>query len=678
MTESAGMLEPDVKALEYSDLTIAYGPVNAVAGVGIAIEAGEVVGLVGESGCGKSSLAGAALRYLRGRGRIVDGAIRVQGTNLLDLSVKQLDRLRGDTIGFVPQNPSQALAPHRRINGQLKDLLDAHGIACDAGERKRIAANLFDQVELPNASSIGRRFPHQLSGGQQQRVCIALALACLPTVLVLDEPTTGLDTTTQQQIIALLERLRSETRVAMLYVTHDLAVLSTIADRIAVMYAGYLVEVGDARTILERPEHPYTRGLVSSVPMVDDNRLPSEPLTGALRRSDLPPGCAFQPRCRYAKPACRETRQFLRLLAPDRGVACERAPLARSAAPAERIHRRHETGRKPVVLEARELSVRYGVNVFSRYFDSPLPAALTPTSLSLHESEVLAVVGESGSGKSTLARALVGLTHPESGEVYLDSTRQSPGIGGRSTEAKKAIQFVFQNPDASLNPRQTIGEIVSRQARQLLGVGRRDGSERAKKELGSVGLDSSFLSRYPDELSGGERQRVAIARALVVEPRVLICDEILSALDVSVQAGILGLLERLREETGVAMLFISHDLAVVRRLADRVAVLYCGRVVEEGETAELFAPPIHPYTEMLLNAAPRLALDGARRLSGEPAVPRRPSMSSGSSGCPFFARCPISIESVCDRIEPPNVRPSGTHMIACHSKEHESVDLQTA
>ena len=671
MTESAGMPEPDVKALEYSDLTIAYGPVNAVAGVGIDVKAGEVVGLVGESGCGKSSLAGAALRYLRGRGSIVDGAIRVQGTNLLDLSAKQLDRLRGDTIGFVPQNPSEALAPHRRINSQLKDLLDAHGIACDAGERKRIATTLFEQVDLPDPPSIGRRFPHQLSGGQQQRVCIALALACSPTVLVLDEPTTGLDTTTQRQIIALLERLRSETRVALLYVTHDLAVLSTIADRIAVMYAGYLVEVGDARTILERPEHPYTRGLVSSVPTIDGNRLPSEPLTGALRRSELPPGCAFQPRCRYAKPACCETRQFLRLLAPDHGVACERAPLDRPAAPAALLHRGRETDGKPVVLKARGLSVRYGVNVFNRYFDSPLPAALTPTSLSLHESEVLAVVGESGSGKSTLARALVGLTRPESGEVYLDSTRLSPGIGGRSTEAKKAIQFVFQNPDASLNPRQTIGEIVSRQARQLLGVGRRDGSERAKKGLGNVGLDPSFLSRFPDELSGGERQRVAIARALVVEPRVLICDEILSALDVSVQAGILGLLERLRGETGVAMLFISHDLAVVRRLADRVAVLYRGRVVEQGETAELFAPPNHPYTEMLLNAAPRPAPDGARRPVDEPAATRRPSMPQESSGCPFFERCPIAIDGVCDTTEPPDIGPTGTHVIVCHAKARD-------
>jgi peptide/nickel transport system ATP-binding protein len=580
--------------VQFDRITIDYDGARAVEQVELAVRPGEILGIVGESGCGKSTLVTAVLGGLRGSGRLTAGVLSVAGSDIGRLSRHQLDLLRWSEVALVPQNPAQALAPHRRVGAQFDDVLEAHGWH---GDRRAHAADLFRRVGLPEPATIGQRYPHQLSGGQQQRVCIALALALHPRVIVLDEPTTGLDVTTQRQIIELLRGIRDETRAAMLYVTHDLALLATIADRIAVLYAGHLVETGPTAGVLHRPHHPYTRGLIASVQHIDPVEVSEPKLQGALRRDELPEGCPFTPRCRYAMARCASEQQALREIETLHRAACLCAPLPpieiRSAPP------------RPVIAATVGEAVLHARDLTVTYLGAPRPA-LRSAGFSLHPGEVLAIVGESGSGKSTLARVVMGLVPPVAGSVALAGVRLAPRTEQRPREVLRALQFIFQNPDDSLNPRQSVGEIVARPARLLASLGRREATERALEALAAVQLDPAYMYRMPTQLSGGERQRVAIARALVVEPRVLVCDEILSALDASVQAQIIGVLDRLRRESGVAILFITHDLAVVRSLADRVAVIHRGEIVEEAATAALFRPPHHPYTEALLAAAPRL------------------------------------------------------------------------
>jgi peptide/nickel transport system ATP-binding protein len=541
----------------------------------------------------------------------------------------------------------------------------AHGRAKDLGGADQVVGKYLKLVGLPVDPGFLRRYPHQLSGGQQQRVCIAMALCCDPDLLVLDEPTTGLDVTTQEQIISLLIALRARIGLSMLYVTHDLALLSQIADRIGVMYAGKMVEVAETEVIFNAPKHPYTRGLIGSIPRIDvDTAERERPLRGLLRRRELPPGCPFSPRCDFALERCFAEPQLPEPTGRESTVACWRwreiaplppDPIVVPPLPATK-------GDAPL-LTVDQLDIHYGSagKVFR---------AVSDASFSIRQGEVFALVGESGSGKSTIARAISGLVPPAAGAVTLDGKKLAPRVNRRNSDERRRIQYIFQNPDASLNPRARVGETIARPLHYFFHLERAQAREKVAAALADVQLDGSYVSRFPDQLSGGERQRVAIARALAADPALLLCDEILSALDVSVQANILKLLQKLKAEHAIAMLFISHDLAVVRMLADHVCVLYGGEVMEIGPVERIFAAPFHPYTHTLLHAVPvplqpPVATDGLK--AGEP--------KRGTTGCVFAGRCPWQMGEICETQRPPWRESDGGLRLRCHHTIDELNEL---
>ena len=655
----------NVPLLQVDGLTVAYrrgeGWVRVVEDVSFSIGAGEVLGLVGESGCGKSTVALQLLGYRHPGLRVEAGRVTLNdlnltghnltGQNLTDLPRAELDRLRGRHISFVPQNPTTALNPGMRVGAQVGESLRAHGNAADTDP-----GALFAQVGLPDDQAFRRRYPHQLSGGQQQRVCIAMALACGPDLLVLDEPTTGLDVTTQAQIVALLADLRARLGMSMLYVTHDLTLLSQLADRVGVMYAGRLVEIAETGSLFRTPRHPYTKGLIAAIPQAPGNAgFGTRPLRGLLQRGALPPGCPFTPRCDHARPGCAETVQRLTPAGAAHQTACWRAsqlmhePQVAAPEPPRRAPARNET-----LIEVKGLSVAYGIAA----------PVVRDVSFTLGIGETLALVGESGSGKSTIARAIAGLLAPVTGEVLLRNAPLEPLVRLRSREVRRRIQLIFQNPDASLNPRARLATTLRRPVDYFFPVEAHHSLQLAQKALDQVRLETAFARRFPDELSGGERQRAAIARALLARPDVLLCDEVLSALDVSVQASILLLLQRLTRESGIAMLFISHDLAVVRLVADRIAVLFRGEIMEIGTADRVFAAPFHPYTHALLQAVPKplVRLADRARMAGAP-VGVAPAPGRG---CAYAGRCGWKPGPLCDTTMPPWQTAPGGLRIRCH------------
>jgi peptide/nickel transport system ATP-binding protein len=581
-----------------------------------------------------------------------------EGTDLLQLDARALARLRGNRIALVPQNPTTALSPGMRVGQQIREMIVTHNALPAAIAMETRITELFALVGLPN---VGRRYPHELSGGQQQRVTIAMAVACNPDLLVLDEPTTGLDVTTQRQIIQLLSDLRSRIGMAMLYVTHDLALLAQIADRIGVMYAGKLVEVAPCEQLLTHPAHPYSRGLIASIPTVRHGHGGARGLRGMLRRDQMAAGCKFEPRCDFATAACRLTPQNLIPVTDAQSVACMRwSEVADSQPPAPSPVIALGTKRDTqTLMSVDDLSLSYAQ---SGWFTELLGKKSVPVArdidLELRSGEIVALVGESGSGKSTIARAISGRLAPVSGTIKVDGQVLAPTLASRSVQQLRQIQYIFQNPDASLNPRRTIHAILERPLHHFGIELKPDTLETA---LENVGLHAGYLNRYPEQLSGGERQRIAIARALLVNPKLLICDEILSALDVSVQTRIVELLLALKQQHAVAMLFISHDLAVVRQLADKVAVLYRGELMQLVDTDQLFGSPLHPYTEMLLRAAPGLCKDDY--VAPPPAMPG--SQSTAGTGCPLAGRCPRQVGALCVQSRPPSQKtPNG--FIRCH------------
>ncbi len=653
------------------NLTVSYRQGRSFApvvhGVSFDIARGEVLGLVGESGCGKSTVGLQLLGFRHPQARAESGRVLFKGTDLLRLSRPELDRVRGDRIGFVPQNPTTALNPGIRVGDQIAETLRLHGRVDSAAGAAGRVRELLDLVGLPRPGELLGRFPHQLSGGQQQRVCIANALCCEPDLVVLDEPTTGLDVTTQEQIIALLVSLRARLGTSMLYVTHDLGLLAQIADRVGVMYAGHLVETAPSRILFAQPRHPYTKGLIASVPRIEAPGTTSgHPLRGMLRRRELPPGCSFAPRCELADEICRSAVQRLEPTEPGHEVACRRW----REIPDDRLHSVAGTQRadrpagRKALLEVDGLSLDYGAGagVIGLLFPSKRFRAVSDVSFSVEAGETFALVGESGSGKSTIARGISGLIAPSGGSIRLEGKPLSGLVRHRDGSQRRKIQYVFQNPDASLNPRAKVGTILARPLQMLGELDRAAILARVAAALGDVRLDAAYGDRYPDELSGGERQRVAIARALIADPTLVLCDEVLSALDVSVQASILELLARLRAEKSLTMLFISHDLAVVRSLADRVGVLFRGQLMETGPTAEIFRPPFHPYTLSLIRAVPRIsAVKRASRL----AILTPPEPIEGAA-CVYAGRCPWQRGELCLTQQPPwQRRPSGL-AIRCH------------
>ena len=505
---------------------------------------------------------------------------------------------RGRVISYVPQDPANGLNPALRIRQSIEDVLNAHARreTVDSTEVQRT----LTAVHLPTDRDFERRFPHQLSGGQQQRVTIGMALACEPAVVVLDEPTTGLDVVTQARILREIDRLRRERHVAMVYVSHDLAVVGQLADRISVMYAGRIVEQGSSADILLRPRHPYSRGLVSSVPDHRQRRH-LEAMPGvAVGVGESPPGCAFSPRCPQRQARCTQEVPDLLPITDGRSVRCFEWAATPPIEPVQpRLSETAAPSPQETILTVHDLSAEYGHG--ARHVP-----AVAGVSFSIASGECLALVGESGSGKTTIARCIAGLHRPRSGRIDLSGTPLAAKAAARPREARRRLQLVFQNPYDSLNPRHTVAKTIARPVRLLRGLTAKDAESEVASLLESVRLPTRLAGRLPRQLSGGERQRVALARALAARPDVLICDEITSALDVSVQAAVLDILEDLRKELGLSMLFITHNLGVVTAVADRVLVLENGIVQEEGTVTRILHAPESEYTRRLVEAAPSL------------------------------------------------------------------------
>jgi len=581
------------------------GP-DVVSDVSFTVQAGQVLGLVGESGSGKTTVVLALLGHARRGLSISSGEVRVDGVDLLQLSAAQLRAVRGARVAYVPQDPAAALNPTLRVGTQLNEAIRVHpGAVEDPGGRIR---EVLQEAHLDASPELLRRYPHQLSGGQQQRVGLAMAFACRPALIVLDEPTTGLDVSTQRHVLDTIRSLCAAYGVAAVYVSHDLAVVGGLVSDVAVMYSGQIIEAGPTAKVFGDPLHPYTRGLLSAVP----SPLQATRLTGIdgqpPRPGRRPAGCSFAPRCDYATEECR-SQQPEPVLIDARAVRCLRVAQVResSTSVAAALGRAATAADEVPILSLRDVAASHGRRPVLSGVDLDVPA-----------ESCVAVVGESGSGKTTLARCIVGLHRNWTGDIRFEGAPLTAGTRDRPRQVLRRVQYIFQNPYTSLNPRKTIGQIVAQPLEQYLRLGYRERSQRTARALADVSLGADFLSRYPDQLSGGERQRVAIARALVVEPDLLVCDEVTSALDVSVQAVIVELLRGLQSEHRIAMIFITHNLALVRSIAQSVVVLRDGAVVESGPVGQVLDRPADPYTARLMQDVPKLA--GA----GTPGQPTRP------------------------------------------------------
>jgi len=587
-------------ALEVVDLRVEidYGNhEDIVDGISFRVGAGEVLGLVGESGSGKTTVGLAVLGHTRRGARVARGEVRIEGRDILPLPELERQRLRGKLVSYVPQDPASSLNPALKIETQLDETLSAHGFGSSDAERRARIVETLAEVLLPSDETFLRRYPHQLSGGQQQRVALAMAFANRPRVIVLDEPTTGLDVTTQAHVLATVRDLCSAHGVAAVYVSHDLAVVATLADRVAVMYGGRIAELGPTATLFRQAAHPYTRRLIEAIPEISgQHALIGIPGT-APRPGDRPNGCFFAPRCAYVRDECTTAEPPLERVSDEHEVRCIRhSAVLRDATAARAVATpRPEIGVEDALVAVVDVNASYGTR-----------QVLHDVGLVVRPRECLALVGESGSGKTTLARCVAGLHASYTGEVSFRGKVLPAGSRSRDADTLREIQYVFQSPYNSLNPRKTIAQIIEQPLRHFFSIGGSDARGRVRASLDRVQLSTTCLDRYPHQLSGGERQRVAIARALVAEPQLLVCDEVTSALDVSVQAAIIDVLAELQRELHIGLLFVTHNLALIRTLSQEVAVMNGGRIVERGRVDDVLDAPKADYTKTLLSDTPSL------------------------------------------------------------------------
>jgi peptide/nickel transport system ATP-binding protein len=629
----------------------------------------ESYGLVGESGSGKSTVALALTRYLARNGRISGGSIGISGLNPLAMSKEDLRQLRARTVSMVYQEPGLALNPSIKAGRQIAEVFEIAGL--DRKSSLDRAEDMLRRVQIADPGRVMDRYPHELSGGMAQRVIIAMALATEPALLILDEPTTALDATVEAEILDLVAGLREQMSTSVLFISHNLAVVAKMCDRVGVLYAGELIEEGPASEVFAASRHPYTVGLLRCIPRrgqrKDSGRLDAIP--GFLPQpGQVMTGCVFAERCSMVVDECRQLPPPGFEVGPAHTARCYRhadVPEMPGTAPEE--DQRSSPLGLPEVADTADLDPIVTIRSLDKTFGGGETAvkALHNVNIEVLRGETLGLVGESGSGKTTLARTLLGLTEPDPGSVIaFDTVPLAPGLARRPLDQLKSLQIVFQNPDSALNRRRTVRWLISQPLRRLAGLSGDQLAERLTDLIRSVRMEKRHLSLRPGQLSGGLKQRVAIARAFGGGPRLVVCDEPTSALDVSVQAAILNLLADLQAKEQVTYLFISHDLGVVRYLSDRIAVLYLGRVLELGPAETVFAGPHHPYTEALLSAVP--SLDGQRteriKLTGE-----IPSAANPPSGCVFHTRCPRRLPTgVCETTEPPLAEVEPGHQISCH------------
>ena len=650
------------------------GEIPAIMDFSCRVMPGQAMGLVGESGCGKSTVALAIMRDLSGAGRITSGSIRFEGRAMASLSEAELRAIRGSKIAMVYQEPMASLNPTMLIGRQLMEVPLIHDKASQSQARAR-AIDMIKAVRLPDPERVMRAYPHQLSGGQQQRVVIAMALLSNPRLLILDEPTTALDVTVEAGIVALIKDLTARTGASSLFISHNLGLILETCDAVTVMYSGEAVETGAVRDVFENVRHPYTQGLFRSMPLpgTNKNENPLVPIPGQLPLPHhRPKGCNFGPRCaHFVEGLCDEAEVPMRDIGGGHQSRCLRVDAIDWAHPPQSATRLDPIAVGPNVLEVAKLKKHYQVGagaLFGRR-EKRAVKAVEDISFTAREAEVFAIVGKSGCGKSTLAKVLLGLETASEGLVVFDHEAiQAQRVEQRAVKTISSIQMIFQNPFDTLNPSYSVGAQIQRTLERFrVGANNAERRDMMLRLLDLVKLPRAFAQRSPRQLSGGQKQRIGVARAFAGRPRVIIADEPMSALDVSVQAAISELLMNLQRESKTTMVFISHDLSVVRYLADRVAVMYLGHIVEMGATQQIFTPPFHPYTEALLSAIPIADTKVKKRhvvLEGE-----IPSAMSPPKGCPFHTRCghkPQVPDGLCEREVPPVRTVAEGHTIKCH------------
>jgi peptide/nickel transport system ATP-binding protein len=680
--------------ISVNHLAIAYetskGDVNAVRDVSFDIHRGETVGLVGESGCGKSTVAYGLVNYLGRNGKIAGGDIVFQGKSLVGRSAEELRKLRGNQISMVYQDPMTSLNPVIRIGEQLSEVLTVHqGIGLEAARQKCV--EMLRRVYMPDPEKVLERFPHQISGGQQQRVVIAMALLNSPALLIMDEPTTALDVTVEAAVLDLIADLRRDFDTGILFISHNLGVVARVCDRVGVMYAGELVELASVKEIFANPRHPYTQGLMRAVPRLGSDKQSSTLVSIPGRvpaPNNLPPGCVFEPRCQYAVDACRAERPSLRELSTvgtghqtqshlSRCIRAEEidATQWRASDVETKIATSTVSDEKQnTILQVRDLKTHYkgsgsGVLGAFGFGKRDTVKAVDGVSFNLIKGKTLGIVGESGSGKSTLIKTIIGLEDVSGGKAEFIGFDINKRTAKRDLDMIKELQMVFQNPDATMNPAYTIGQQIERPLRRFKIVSKNQMRDEVVRLLRAVKLDEHYYERLPRQLSGGEKQRVGIARAFAGRPDLVLADEPVSALDVSVQAAVLNLLMEIQSERGTTMIFIAHDLSVVRFFCDYIAVMYLGQIVEIGPAEAIYAPPYHPYTESLLAAVPipDPSIEQSHiRLEGSVPSPVNPP-----SGCRFHTRCPRRAllpdgGTICEQEVPPWREVGAEHRIHCH------------